>query len=137
MSTVTVFVALLVIGMVLSTLVYTITQALGSNDPFAIELACWWIFTDLVVLSKLRNWKLQSAHEWVQLQPHLVLSALVAAGVVVVIVAVLLTLINERGQFVVLDRLAGNNKISYILRSNLARSLVSFYCGLHLALFLA
>lgn len=131
-----VFAGLLVTGMVLSTAVYEISQRLGSNDPFAIELACWWVFTDLVVLSKLRGWKVQSGIQMVREQPDVVLSFLVAVGVIVVMAAILLTR-KDGGRFAVFDGLAERGIIGFMLRSNLARSVVSVFCSLHLALFLA
>lgn len=137
MSIVYVFFGLLLAGLLLSTVVFAVSQRLGSNDPFAIELACWWIFTDLVVMSKLRNWKLDNAVWFVRDFPEVALSALVAVGVVVVLAAVLLSLVGDNGRFRVLDVWGRQGFAIYAVRSNLARSIVSMYCSLHLALFLA
>jgi hypothetical protein len=136
MTAVYVFVGLIVLGMLLSTAVYWLSQSLGSNDPFAVDLACWWIFTDLIILSKLRGWKVQSGIELVRDYPDVVLSALVAAGIVVVLLAVVLTRLDGK-QFRTWDGLARRGPLGYLARSNLARSVVSLYCSLHLALFLA
>ena len=130
------FVGLLAAGLVLSTAVYELAKRIGSNDPFAIELACWWIFTDLIVLSKLRGWKVQSGIGLVREYPDVVLSGLVAVGVVVLMSAVVLTRL-EGQTFRIWDQLARSGPFGYLLRSNMARSVVSLYCSLHLALFLA
>jgi hypothetical protein len=137
MSVVSVFLALLLAGLMLSTVVFAVSQRLGSNDPFAIELACWWIFTDLVVMSKLRGWKLDSAIWFVRDNPDVALSGLVAVGVVVVLAAVLLSLTETDGRFRILDGWARQGFARFAVRSNLSRSIVSLYCSLHLALFLA
>jgi uncharacterized membrane protein YidH (DUF202 family) len=135
MAGASVFIALLVTGMALSTLVFLLSQRLGSNDPFAIELTAWWMFTDLIVMSKLRSWNLESAHPWVRAHPETTLALLVAIGLIVFLAAIVLTLF-EAGRFKVLDGMA-DSRVGFIVRSNVARMIVSMYCSLHLALFLA
>jgi hypothetical protein len=130
-------IGLVVAGMLLSTAVFELSKRLQSNDPFAIELACWWIFTDLVLVTKLRGWKMQSAIAIVRENPDAVLATLVAVGLLVVLTCVVLSRTDANGRFAVWDDMADGGVIAYALRSNLARSVVSMYCSLHLALFLA
>jgi hypothetical protein len=127
--------AVTIVGLVGSTAIFHLTQRLGSDDPFAIELVFWWLATDLLLTSKLKNWKLCFSRETVRQNQESITAGLIWLGILLLVLTIVLTLRTNGGRYTIWDAGEWWTDIR-IIRANLARSLAGMYTSLHLALFL-
>jgi hypothetical protein len=128
--------AITILGLLGSTAVYQLSQKLGCDDPFAIELVFWWMATDAVLGSRLRNWNLCFAREAVRDNQPMIIAVLLWLGAIMLLATVALSLRTADGQYKLLNEM--NEKGAFLrgVRANLARSIASIYTSLHLATFL-
>jgi hypothetical protein len=125
-----------VLGLLGSTAVYQISQKLGCDDPFAIELVFWWMATDAVLGSRLRNWNLCFASDLVKAHQQIVVSGLLWLGAILLLLTVALSLRTPDGSYKLLNDMVGRGLAFRAIRFNLARMIASWYTSMHLVLFL-
>lgn len=129
------------VGILASTLVYKLSQWLGSDDPFAIELVMWWIMTDILLSSKLRGWQLRCTNQTVRDHSDAILAGLILIGTLVLLAVITLSLVtppspNPR-QYRVLSAWSESVGALRLVRSTMARSLAGGYSSMHLLVFLS
>jgi hypothetical protein len=128
--------SLIVVGFLISCVIFLLSQRLGVTDPFAVELVVWWLLTDLLVLSKLKSWQLCFGGQWLQMYRDPITTALVAVGIVFLLLIVWLGRKDEAGYFSVGDGWAQRSAYHYQVRGFIPRSISGAYTNLHLWMFM-
>lgn len=134
------FALLTIAGLVASTCVYKLAQASGSDDPFAIELVAWWMFTDAILSSKLRGWELKCSSTFIKQYGDAMVSGLLWLGIIALLATTVLSLTRSDGSqnniYRVLPTSTDQGAVISLVRTVLARSLAGGYSSLHLLVFL-
>jgi hypothetical protein len=129
--------SLIVVGFLISWIIFLVSQRIGVSDPFAVELVAWWLLTDLLVLSKLKeSWQLCFGGQWLQNYRDPVTTALVAVGIIFLLLIVWFGRKHDTGEFVVGEDWAQQSPYHYTVRGFIPRSISGAYTSLQLWMFM-